>query len=267
MKLEALFSHTFKAIRHQLGLDRHRDHRPLWQQTLRTDSVFCQALVAEGYLHQEQMLHAANRYRLGRTRDGGVIFWQIDQHGVERDGKVMYYRPDCHRDHDHHPDWVSAILRRQRLLPEDFETEKCLFGLHLMSPSTLYHPLGVAASPCEEPFSKRVAIVEAEKTAVICSELFPQYIWLAAGGLSMLTVNKLLPLRGRKIVLFPDTDPDGKAFACWSRIAEEASSLLHQNIYVSPILEDRATPSQKARKIDLVDFLFVTQISQITQIF
>ena len=37
-------------------------------------------------------------------------------------------------------------------------------------------------------------------------------------------------------------------------------------IRVSPILEIHASPSQKARKIDLVDFLFVTQIAQITQI-
>ncbi len=56
-----------------------------------THSCFCKAVVAAGYLTQQQMQHAAQRYHLGMARDGGVIFWQIDQLGQVYDGKVMYY--------------------------------------------------------------------------------------------------------------------------------------------------------------------------------
>ena len=78
-----------------------------------TESVFCKAVVKCGYLTEEQMQRAAERYRLGRSRDGGVIFWQIDEEGRTRDGKIMYYREDCHRDKSRHPsdggDYVGSL--------------------------------------------------------------------------------------------------------------------------------------------------------------
>ena len=120
MKIDEVFCHTFKALRHELGQDRLRDTRPMWQRRLSTASEFCRALVACGYLTEEQMQRAAQRYRLGTSRDGGVIFWQIDEHEVVRDGKIMYYRDDCHRDHDHKPTWTSYLMRKAGQLPEDW---------------------------------------------------------------------------------------------------------------------------------------------------
>ena len=204
-----------------------------------TESVFCRAVVKCGYLTEEQMLRAAERYRLGRSRDGGVIFWQIDEMGRTRDGKIMYYREDCHRDKSRHPSWASARLKAYYGYDGDLPVDRCLFGLHL---------LGVVGGA--------VCVVEAEKTAVIMSEVYPQYVWMAAGGLSALSAEKLRPLRDHKVVLFPDTDPDGTTYACWKAIAEEASRSFLSPIYVSPLLERQATPEQKAAKIDIVDLLF-----------
>ena len=250
MKQNELFTHTFKALRQQLGHDHPRDGRPLWQQSLRTDSVFCRALVSCGYLTTAQMLHAAQRYRLGRTRDGGVIFWQIDEHNMVHEGKVMYYHCNCHRDHQHHPTWVSFLLKRKYgCMDVELATTHCLFGLHLLGHT----------DNTDDTDSRPICVVEAEKTAVILSEVFPQYLWMAAGGLNMLSVEKLLPLRNHKVTLFPDTDPDGKAYAAWLQIAEEASKELHHHIYVSDLLERQASLEQKARKIDLVDYLYVSQ--------
>jgi hypothetical protein len=87
----------------------------MWQQRQSADSDFCRAVVSNGYMTREQMQEAVGRYRLGCSRDGGVIFWQIDTLGHEYDGKIMYYRPDCHRDHQRHPQWVSNLLKRQFL--------------------------------------------------------------------------------------------------------------------------------------------------------
>ena len=50
MKQSEIFSHTFKALRHELGHDRPRDDRPLWEQRLSDQSDFCRAVVACGYL-------------------------------------------------------------------------------------------------------------------------------------------------------------------------------------------------------------------------
>ena len=213
--------------------------KDFWMPWLSTDSTFCRSLVGCGYLSEEQMLRAAERYRLGRSRDGGAIFWQIDPEGRTRDGKIMYYREDCHRDKNRNPSWVSARLKAYYGYDGDMPVDRCLFGLHL---------LGVEGG--------NVVVVEAEKTAVIMSEVYPQYVWMAAGGLSMLTAEKLRPLSDRHVILFPDTDPDGKAFSHWQQVAKEASRHTLFPVYVSPLLERHATLEQKAAKIDIVDFLF-----------
>ena len=221
------------------------NNNEFWQPWLSTDTVFCRALVRCGYLSEEQMQRAADRYHLGRSRDGGVIFWQTDQAGVVRDGKIMYDREDCHRNKQRNPSWVSARRKAHYGYDGDLPVERCLFGLHLLS-----EELKVRSEKCV------AAIVEAEKTAVIMSEWYPQYLWLASGGLSMLTAEKLLPLRDQRVILFPDTDLDGKAFAHWQQIAREASRHTLFPVYVSPLLERHATSEQKAAKIDIIDFLF-----------
>ena len=273
MKFSELFPYTFKALRHELGHDRPRDSRPMWQQRLSADSGFCRAVVANGYLTETQVQRAAQRYRLGCSRNGGVIFWQIDTTGNVFDGKIMYYRTDCHRDHDRHPQWVSNLLKCHNLkrmtaegkVEDDKEliasipSYHCLFGTHLLKTPSNSPCLGGEhkSSLCREDLGgSPIAVVEAEKTAVIMSEHFPQYLWLAAGGLFELTADKLFPLRRHRIVLFPDTDPDLTAYTRWYEVAQEARRLYGLDISVSPLLEQRATPEQKQRKIDLVDYLF-----------
>ena len=245
MTMEEVFKHTFKAMSKRLD-EQRAEGRRLWQQRLGMASEFCRAVVAGGYLTQEQMQRAARRYRLGASRDGGVIFWQIDECDLLRDGKIMHYRPDCHRDHDRKPTWTAYLLRKIGRLPKDWNTDHCLFGLHLLENVKMK----------ELKNEKTVAVVEAEKTAVIMSEVKPEYIWLATGGKTELNVAKLRPLEGRRVILFPDTDVDGQTYRDWYDIAEAASDVFGHPVTVSSILEQRATPVQKAAKIDLVDLLF-----------
>ena len=220
-----------------------------------TDTLFCRSLGSNGYLSEQQMQQAARRYRLGRSRDGGVIFWEIDEHQSVRDGKIMFYRDDCHRDHDRHPDWVSARLKAHYGYTGDLPVDRCLFGQHLLE--TFPQPLPKMEGPGGR---SPLCVVESEKTAIILSALFPQTLWLASGGLTMLNVAKLYPLRDYRLILFPDTDPDGKAFQSWRSIAAMAQEHFQYPIRVSRLLEDHATPAQKSLKIDLVDFLFDSQM-------
>ena len=228
MKVE-LFDHRLVVI------------RPMWHRALSTDSQFCRAVVAAGLLSQQQMLRAARRYRLGGTRQGGVIFWQIDQEDRIHDGKVMYYRDDCHRDRARKPTWVSWMLQRRYQWPDRPKASHCLFGLHLLRPD------------------EGVAVVEAEKTAVILSERRPQWRWMATGGLSEVQPEKFRPLRGHSVVLYPDTDPEGTAYRRWCEAARWVESQPWwegcQPIVVSSFLETHASPAQKQRKIDLADFI------------
>lgn len=68
----------------------------------------------------------------------------------------------------------------------------------------------------------------------------------------------LAPLVNHKIVIFPDTDETGETYRQWRDVATEALRLytFRYPLRISRILEDHATPEQKSRKIDLVDYLF-----------
>ena len=263
MKLNEILSPSIRQV-----LKPRRQEHPMWQQRQSADSDFCRAVVSNGYMSREQMQEAVGRYRLGCSRDGGVIFWQIDTLGHEYDGKIMYYRPDCHRDHQRHPQWVSNLLKRQfvQRFPEMAawmpETNHCLFGTHLVTGERLTVN-GERLSNSPEPITLNpeptIAVVEAEKTAVILSAHYPQCLWLAAGGLTELTAQKLFPLRHHRIVLFPDTDPDQTAYKRWYTIAQEARRLYDLDIHVSSLLERRATAEQKQLKIDLVDYCLTAE--------
>ena len=263
-----------------MNKDQVNDKQAFWRPWLSTESAFCRALVSSGYLSEEQMLRAADRYHLGRSRDGGVIFWQIDREGITHDGKIMFYRDDCHRDKSRNPSWCSARMKAYYGYGGDLPVDRCLFGLHLLghTENTEITEKLMPDNTDRNNFcdfrdfcvtNNTVCVVEAEKTAVILSEHYPQYVWLAAGGLGEVQTDKFRPLRGHKVVMFPDTDPDGTAFRRWS---EAATAVMQQPFWegsppirVSPILELHATPTQKAAKIDLIDYLFVTQKPQISQ--
>lgn len=213
----------------------------LVQKSLSTNSLFCQSLVSTGYLTEQQMRHAANRYRLGQTKDGGVIFWEIDEQAQVHNGKIMYYQDNCHRDKAHTPTWVIAKLKKVGALPNEVENPHCLFGLHLLSDASS---------------GGKIAIVESEKSAVILSELFPDCIWMAPGGKTMLNASLFAPLGDKRTILFPDTDETGDTYRLWLSVASEAQRLYKSRIHVSNLLELHATPAQKSAKIDIVDFLF-----------
>lgn len=185
---------------------------------------------------REVLTRLLEEYRLGATRDGAVIFWQIDRTNRVRTGKVMQYNPeDGHRIKGGEVsavDWIHSILKRQRVLPEDWQLSQCLFGEHLLN----VYPDKVAV------------LVESEKSAVIGSALFPGYVWLATGGKSQLREEKLRVLSGRTVLLFPDAD----GYAEWK---QRAGSMTFCRAIVSDIIERNATPKQKADHIDIADWI------------
>ena len=188
-----------------------------------------------GSKSQEVLKRLLDEYRLGATRDGAVIFWQIDTNGKVRTGKVMQYNPeDGHRIKEQGAaiNWIHSILKKQKALPEDWALTQCLFGEHLLS---LYP-------------DKVVVLVESEKSAVIGSAIFPNYVWLATGGKSRMKEDKLRVLSGRTVLLFPDSD----GYVEWKRAAE---SMTYCKTIVSDLLEEYATPKQKSDHIDIADWI------------
>ncbi|MCK9437019.1 MAG: DUF6371 domain-containing protein, partial [Synergistaceae bacterium] len=167
-----------------------------------------------------------------------VIFWQIDLNGKVRTGKIMQYNPETGRRIKHKSgaiNWVHNKLKKSDPTFADFRLYQCYFGEHLLR---LY--------PC-----KPVAIVEAEKTAVIASLLFDNYIWLAAGSLNGITAKKSTVLRDRNIVLFPDAG----CFEKWNKKKEEIRNEIFCQIDISNLVETHATPQQSHDGYDIADFI------------
>jgi hypothetical protein len=175
---------------------------------------------------------AVKDYFLGTTRDGYTIFWQIDRWRNIRTGKIIAYDRQSGK-RQKYTNWIHAILKNRGEYPENAQPIKCLFGEHLLGEDT-----------------RPAAIVEAEKTAVIASICFPQFIWLATGGLDQLKAWKMQALADRKIILYPDA----KGFARWSQIAQDAA-VYGLTINVSSLLENFATEAEKQKDSDLADYL------------
>jgi hypothetical protein len=56
---------------------------------------------------------------------------------------------------------------------------------------------------------KTVIIVESEKTKVIASFFYPEYLWVACGSNNGLTSEKLMVLSGRNVIWLCDADAAG----------------------------------------------------------
>ena len=196
-------------------------------------------------------------YRIGVARNGATIFFQLDIEGRCRTGKVMKYDPETgHRIKD--PDtpsritWVHSLMRQAGQLPASWNLTQCLFGEHLLKE----HP------------DKPVALVESEKTAVICAGLMPKYVWLATGGKSCVN-DRLLVLSGHKVVAFPDVDGYQEwieKLAKYKNTQSVTPGLTGGlDIIVSPILQQNATPEDIANHIDIADWLIRTRCKPVME--
>lgn len=202
------------------------------------------------------------RFQIGTSSalwPGATVFWFVDEQGRKRGGQVVLFDEDGHTARQVRPDgevkrctsWVHTALaircQRQHVAAPEWlatyaahaEKSPCLFGLSQLR---------------NAPATQPVAVVEAPKTAVLCTPYFPRFTWLAVGALSYLNAERLTPLRGRNVVLFPDLSVGGKVFAEWSRRAEQLRREGFR-LTVSDYLEQRATDEQRQAGADLADYL------------
>ena len=140
---------------------------------------------------QETAKSLVEKYRIGTTKDGYAVFYQFDIRDRCRAGKIIPYNPRTgHRIKDGSIPaamWVHSRLKALHQLPQDWTLSQCLFGEHLL-------PL------CPD---LPVALVETEKTAVICSAVFPEFLWLSTGGLGQFNDRVKVRLV-RQVIAFLD---------------------------------------------------------------
>ena len=170
-------------------------------------------------LQRARIDQALNDYAVGCSKQGMTVFWQMDEEGQLRMGKMMRYKADGHRDksHGYNFDWIHSSLVRHRdpatgrmtdeppyphpdlYNPDRQEMKSCYFGLHLLNQ---YKRKGIDQTVC---------IVESEKTALLMAIAYgnnTKQVWMACGGLENLSPEKLAPItaQGRHVILYPDRD-------------------------------------------------------------
>ena len=159
-------------------------------------------------------------YHVGHSKKGHTIFWQIDEAGRVRTGKMMKYYPPGHAKYGHRDqdsswnfDFIHSVLSKHWdpelheftdeppypypniYNPDKQEARLTFFGMHLT----------------QQYRRATIKLVESEKTAVLMSIAYgnnQQDLWIACGGLEMITRERLKPLidQGRHIILYPDRD-------------------------------------------------------------
>lgn len=158
------------------------------------------------YIQRNRIDEVLKAYHVGHGKNGHTIFWQLDEHGDVRTGKMMKYYPKGHpkfgkrdREAKWNFDFIHSALFRDPRLPQ-FDEDKqeaqlTFFGMHLLN----RYP------------NATVNIVESEKTALLMAIAYGNHatqVWMACGGLEMLSAERLKPItsQGRQIVLYPDRD-------------------------------------------------------------
>jgi hypothetical protein len=173
-----------------------------------------------------------SKYFIGTSKHwpGSTVFWQIDNSGKVRSGKIMLYNAETGKrvkQPYNYITWVHSALELK-----EYNLKQCLFGEHLLNDTT-----------------KTVAIVESEKTAIIASVYLPQFTWVACGSLTSLKEEKCQALKGRNIILFPDV----QGFETWQTEAKKLSNI--GKFLVSDLLEKRASEVERMQKLDIADYL------------
>ena len=160
-----------------------------------------------------------------RIKEGQSVFkydYKTNSYQIDNDGfRILYAGKSLMKDYD-------------------FENKLCFFGEHLLAGE----------------LNKPIAIVESEKTAIICDICMHDYIWLATGGKNGCKwtteeVYQVLKDANQPITLFPDLN----ATEDW---AEKAEILLAAGLDVSIYdLEEQEgiTEEDKAKGLDIGDYL------------
>ncbi len=159
-----------------------------------TKNTFIQYL--QKRFSHEQISKAISTYKLGTTKDGGCCFPYIDE--AQRIHAVQIRRFN-EQGHGIGNGWLHKLVKIEGYNKQELKVG-CLFGAHLLSSDN----------------DKPILLVESPKTAVIASIQYPEALCMAAFNKSSLSSAKVQALKGRSVLVSPDSD----AYEDWTEKVE-----------------------------------------------
>lgn len=170
-------------------------------------------------LGEAKAYEACQRYNVGTAKDGATVFWYVDRAGDTRTAKSIRYQPNGKRVKD-----SGAVYHYES--KDGYKL--CLFGEHLLTDG------------------QTVCLVESEKTALVCYLMYPDYVWLATGGATMLSSEKAKALQNYGVILCYDADDAGR------RAAQKAQTMF-SNLGIKSSYKDYFP--NKTDGYDLADYV------------
>lgn len=187
-------------------------------------------------------------YFIGANANGDTVFWQADINGKIRQAKVMRYNPSTGRRNKK----FGAQFKGKAILKDiNANLQQCFFGEFLLS--------------LPQNKDKPIAIVESEKSAVIASIYFPQFIWLATGGkhgCKWTQKSVCSVLAERKVILFPDIG----AYDCWKGKERLIANVSGSMVVTSDLLEKNANYMERDEGLDIADYLVKFSYTEFLQL-
>jgi hypothetical protein len=209
---------------------------------------------------EEVIIDAFQRFKIGasgfrfkfkshpeyKSEPGAVVFWNLDPENRIRGGQVVLFdktKPmlptvkvngtDSTRHTRPVYQSIRTGLRRAGIAEPIWLTE------YIEKADKFPHFFGLPQLKTE-PIDKPIALTESYKAALIGSIYFPGFLWLGVGSMTYLTVERLRPLIGRQVILFPDKSKGGKTFQLWKDKACELGTALKIEFCMNAFLETRS---------------------------
>lgn len=224
----------------------------------------------DGIIGSDEVNRVAIEYGVGTSNQfgGSPVFWQIDENGKIRSGKIMGYDSTTgKRVKQPRPQlaWVHSMMKEQY---PDFRLQQCFFGSHrLIKAENQMKALneGRKALSIDGEVKPIVGLFESEKAALIMAmalawgkadNLITPVSCGGCEGFNPTDEKKRDPfdgirfLKNRKVVLFPD---EGK-FEEWERKAQALKGFSSE-VYISTVMERNLHPVKVECEINPGDAL------------
>lgn len=206
-----------------------------------------------------------NLFHVGSSRHwkNATIFWQADINENLRQATIILYNAgngkrvkagsivqkwnafkNWFEEETRTSDCVKVYGKYLSKETKELNLFQCFFGEHQLKKFPL----------------KKIGIVESQKTAILLSFFYPEFIWIATGGKNgckWTDYEVCKVLKNREVVLFPDKGID--CFNLWQKKAAEIKAKINCLIRVSDIMETSEISDKLSEGEDLADY-FLTQL-------
>ena len=220
--------------------------------------------IAWDIIQRKRVEEVLNYYCVGHSKNGHTIFWQLDEKGQLRTGKMMKYYPPGHPKFGHRDkeakwnfDWIHATLsrhwdaERQEMTDEPPYPYPHLYDPSKQEPHITFFGMHLLNKWKRKDMEQTVRIVESEKTALLMAIAYGNHakqVWIACGGMEMLTRERLQPIidQRRRVILYPDRDGIDK----WKIKAEQ---LHYDRLTIDTTPVTKWWKPQDGEKADIAD--------------